>query len=76
MSDLPPVRGRLTPDRPLADLLGIPACACHDSILSNYGVSGNPGAVQRAGSVQLAFVLPSKQQLPSVELISIYWRMG
>jgi len=35
------------PDCPLADLLGIPACACHDSILSRNGASGKPRAVHR-----------------------------
>jgi hypothetical protein len=35
-------------NRSLTDLLGIPACACHDSILSRNGASGNPGAVHVA----------------------------
>ena len=34
------------PDRSIADLLGKPASACHDSILSKNGDSGKPGAVQ------------------------------
>jgi len=38
------------PDCPLADLLGIPACACHDSILSRNGASGKPRAVHLIGS--------------------------
>ena len=32
--------------QPLADFLGIPAFACHDSILLRNGASGNPGAAQ------------------------------
>lgn len=34
------------PDRLLLDLRGIPHRCAHDSILSKFGVSGNPGAVQ------------------------------
>ena len=33
------------PNCPFSYLWGIPRCSCHDSILSNFGVSGNPGAV-------------------------------
>jgi len=35
------------PNGPFSYLWRIPRCSCHDSILSNFGVSGNPGAVQR-----------------------------
>jgi hypothetical protein len=40
------------PHRPLADLLGKPRSACHDSILSRNGVSGKPGAVHRLIEVE------------------------
>jgi hypothetical protein len=40
----PKHRSRAAADRPLADFLGIPACACHDSISRN-GASGRPRAV-------------------------------
>src|ERR1017187_766259 len=51
-SDRLPFRGVLAsvvqhqPDRPVTNVLGIPACPCHRSILSRNGASRIPGAVQ------------------------------
>jgi len=40
------------PNGPFSYLWRIPRCSCHDSILSNFGVSGNPGAVQDIEGLQ------------------------
>jgi len=37
------------PHCPLSYLLRIPALSCHGPILSTYGASGNPGAIQYGG---------------------------
>jgi hypothetical protein len=48
------------PNCPLSYLWRIPRCSCHDSILSNFEVSGKPGAVQPTpGDTSCHTVTPS-----------------
>jgi hypothetical protein len=60
------------PYRPLADFLGKPRSACHDSILSTNGVSGNPGAIHLAGTYTVTLkVFDSLGQSSDLDFIYI-----